>query len=1157
MSTVDLSRWATDFRKRYDSVRMQQGRVLTDDDFNEAERLDDEDMRRTRVDVIGATGSPDAGFSIDPTSFGKSPAGFPRFRLNAGTLYLGGLRLELFSPEWFEQQKDWLGFTPGDPDAPPALAAGTTRADLVWIEAWRQATSAVEDNELFEMALGGPDTTQRVRIMRRVKVRPGVAASDCNGAWTAAVAAWAGSGTLAADMELATSAKLKVTFDPAGGTPDLCSPPVQGGYLGAENQAIRVQLVDPTHFTWGFDNASPLYRVQVKTDTDPASPTAGLRIVVEMLTEPKDAVHWPRANQVIELLPWSAALPNKEKLAELSGLMGRVTRSYDPVTRTFHIAPEGVAQVPAAFGTESLTRADAAEFYDGNPAHFYLYLRVWDRGDDLASPIRIPTTPPPVKLGNTGLQVEFVGGPLRANDFWVIAARPQTPKLTVPWLLDSGAPPHGVKRYRAPLALVEWTADGAGNVTGKILHDCRQPFLPLTRLRGCCTVTVGDGSTSFGQYTSIQAAIDSLPPTGGTVCVLAGTYNESVLIAKKANVRVHGCGKSTRVRAVSAAGGGGPLPTFLVADSAVIDLDSMTLEAGPRSAVEIQNSRHVTVADCVVQMRDRPTLWQSIYSRGDDILIARNLIEVLPRGGVPAAPQPVPAIGQPGAPAGVATPAQPTVLAAATRGGIQIAGGSDRVKIVDNVIRGGIWNGITLGSVTLVGGHGDDTPDTPPSEDPCDPCRPGDLTEDDDPNRPVRVISTGDLYDIRIERNVIIDMGLSGIGVVRWFNLLATGQAVTVHGLFIRGNFIARCVRRELAPPTQKFAWIAAYGGIALAIAHDLRIVDNEIRDNGRSHLEPICGVFAIVATNLDLRFNRIRDNGPKNAEPGTAAKAGLRGGVWIWFAMPRIADRPVMGKALGRVDGASSAVLRDNLIAAPLGRAVTMFALGTVAVSDNRLASLGTTGRDLDLVAGTVLIGNLGIGNDWTTGLLNALYGAVFAPIQLAPGQASPYCAMANKEGVTTPPVNAFWPSGKTLFADNQVSLDLYENRSGFVLSSIAIASLDDVAFHGNQCEVDSLTTLLLVDAAVGGGTVRTIDNRFAETWRRALRSAVVVGGVMNTTTGNQATHCIDAFVLMGSLQIFTHNLVLAQAVCPDECKQRGDFRRIGIVGMAAKTHN
>ena len=84
-----------------------------------------------------------------------------------------------------------------------------------------------------------------------------------------------------------SDARLKVEPDGTAGTPDLCSPPVAGGYLGAENQAIRIQLVSGTEFTWGFDNAAPLYRVQLANDN------AGVRRRIVMLTEPADQAHWP------------------------------------------------------------------------------------------------------------------------------------------------------------------------------------------------------------------------------------------------------------------------------------------------------------------------------------------------------------------------------------------------------------------------------------------------------------------------------------------------------------------------------------------------------------------------------------------------------------------------------------------------------------------------------------------------------------------------------------------------------------------------------------------------------------------------------------------------------------------------------------------------
>jgi hypothetical protein len=169
MATNDISRSSTDFRKHYKEVRAQQGRVFVDDDHNENERLHGEDERRSRVDIIGAAGSPDDGFLVSDLKFTSN--GSIDFAINPGTFYLGGLHLEMDHVERFPTQSDFLQSSRAPVTIP--LQAGT-RFDLIYLEAWLQPVSAVEDNELFEVALGGPDTSTRMRLMRRVQVAPGV-----------------------------------------------------------------------------------------------------------------------------------------------------------------------------------------------------------------------------------------------------------------------------------------------------------------------------------------------------------------------------------------------------------------------------------------------------------------------------------------------------------------------------------------------------------------------------------------------------------------------------------------------------------------------------------------------------------------------------------------------------------------------------------------------------------------------------------------------------------------------------------------------------------------------------------------------------------------------------------------------------------------------
>lgn len=247
-------------------------------------------------------------------------------------------------------------------------------------------------------------------------------------------------GTIDANDELVVNTTLTVGTVP-GPAADLCSPPVAGGYLGADNQAIRVQLMDKSHFTWGFDNAAPLYRVTVGPNG------AGQMRQITMLTDPKDQAHWPVAGQIVEILPWSAELPNLEKTSELSGFLARVDTSYDPDTKILMLA----ADVPAGFGEEWLTRSDA-----GNLKPEFFYMRVWNRGSDIASDPAISfVTGTAVTLGDTGLTVTINGTDAHPDDFWIIAARPESPGTFMPWNFKSGRGPHGVRRWYAVLGEIQ------------------------------------------------------------------------------------------------------------------------------------------------------------------------------------------------------------------------------------------------------------------------------------------------------------------------------------------------------------------------------------------------------------------------------------------------------------------------------------------------------------------------------------------------------------------------------------------------------------------------------------------------------------------------------------------------------------------------------
>lgn len=509
----DRSRSAFDYRqpKHWSSVQAQQGRLLSDDDWNEGDAITKEDLRRTRVDVIGPDGSPDDGFRISNPRISAQGVDFD---LAAGTLYAGGLRVTLEQTESFALQKDWLEQTTTD----RSPLGNSPRIDLVYLEVWQQPVTAVEDDELREIALGGPDTSVRVRTMRRVRIKANVGTDRCNDAWKQL-------GTLGAGNEATLDATLTVGYvNSTGAEPNLCSPTAQGGYLGAENQAIRVEIRSNNTFVWGYDNASPLYRVQVTTD-ESGQP------VVHFLQAPRDQNHWPLSHQIVELLPWSAVLPNGEKVAEVAGgMLAAVTASYDPDTKNIAVTPT----VPTTFGADWLNRSDHLGL--GTDTSSYLYLRVWNRGADTSTPAEIPFTPgKAVELTGTGLSVTFTGTQLHQGDYWIIAARPGS--KVVPWTLEKGLLAEGIRRFYAPLGLIQWQPPGGPHA----VSDCRSTFDPLTRQRGCCI--------DIAPHSGWEHIIDEIADDDDVcICFQPGDFEATrTLVFNNKHVKIRGAGAATRI----------------------------------------------------------------------------------------------------------------------------------------------------------------------------------------------------------------------------------------------------------------------------------------------------------------------------------------------------------------------------------------------------------------------------------------------------------------------------------------------------------------------------------------------------------------------------------------------------------------------------------
>jgi hypothetical protein len=527
----DISRHIFDAHKKYSGVRWQQGRVIIDDDLNENERIRDDDVRKTRIDIVGQIGSPDNGFAIH---FNKKKGELVTektglrnnalsFEIHQGTFFIGGMRLELGDSEPFHKQSGWCQGA----DFVPPVAAGNTRIDLVYLEAWQQDVSAIEDNELIEKALGGPDTSSRVRKMHRVMVETNIPTDSCEDEWKNFLI---GKRIIDNNGNKVDRATCKVEFQNNGGKPDLCTPKVAEGYLGADNQAIRIQLVDDQHFTWGFDNASALYRaILSKSNGD---------IKVDLLNKPRDSQHRIERNKIVEVLQYGSKLPNNEYVAEMSG---RITKIDQVLSDNESFVIKQDPQNPI----------DIKSYPSGIKGN--AYIRIWERGNSLAvQPECIFNIKPAGNLiGTTGLKIllsDINQSSSGKDDFWIVAARPNSSedknKTVAPWSLtdNTGLEPQGVKRFYAPLAIIEWSNQN-NIISGRVIHDCRENFLPLTEIHNSPCLPVEPGQDI---YRAVQTIIKS---GGGCIYLLPGehTLTKAVDLSGHSGIQFRGFGSQSKL----------------------------------------------------------------------------------------------------------------------------------------------------------------------------------------------------------------------------------------------------------------------------------------------------------------------------------------------------------------------------------------------------------------------------------------------------------------------------------------------------------------------------------------------------------------------------------------------------------------------------------
>lgn len=433
----DFTRFTWTPEKNYSSVRMQQGRVQVDADWNEQADIV-EHLRETGVgDLVGARGVPMQGGGFEVSVVGSDDD----LGLSAGRIYVDGIHCVAPAGLTYRNQRDFPEAPlPSQMDPPPDPLAGRY---LVYLDVWRRHVTAVEDPSIRERALGGPDTATREQTVCQVKLFPAgpdEGRPDC----LANPPGWG-------DLTAPSSGRLRARTRPGVASSDPCIVPAQAGYTRLENQLYRVEvheggtLGDAT-FKWSRDNGSVVTAWLGQTSAKPEE--------LQVASTGNDKVlgfhdaHW------VELT---------DDTRELHGRPGLILRVVRVEGDVIEIDPQG----------RTIDRDD----FPRNPK-----IRRWDlpATADGAPPVTAPTSNQGYLELENGIEVRFEQGTYRTGDFWVIPARAFVGEFAgeIEWPQESAEQGEarlslGIEHHYCKLGLVVFE----GEEFDSEATDCR-PFFP-------------------------------------------------------------------------------------------------------------------------------------------------------------------------------------------------------------------------------------------------------------------------------------------------------------------------------------------------------------------------------------------------------------------------------------------------------------------------------------------------------------------------------------------------------------------------------------------------------------------------------------------------------------------------------------------------------
>lgn len=530
----DLTRSTFDPSKHYSGVRLQQGRVQLDADWNEQVDIAAHRDRTAAVDAFGAAGTPraDGGFVLAASPDGSD------LLLSTGRCWVRGVLCET------PTERTSATVTGGTVDVAATVLDGATLAVHDWVSlAGPDGDLALARVSSVDAATGeiglapappadaGPLTVRRIASYTRQPHLPGPERTTPDGGgpptpdladgqylayldvWERTVTALEAPGIRepalgGPDTATRTQAVWQLRLLPLAGSTgkltcaddlqawtagpfapptgrmaawatapqdqiNICTPAPAGGFTGLENQLYRVQVRELT-----ADGRPVILWSRENASVAARWESSGAGTLVVSRPGPDDSRGFA-SGDLVELADDSLLL---------HGRPGTLVRLSAPPAGSMLTVDPASADGPAT--GDSLNRAD---FGDG------ALVRRWDC-----------TATIPVTFGDEihlerGVRVRFTQGTYRVGDYWLVPAR--TAVADVDWPADGqgplARPPHGVEHRFAHLGTVQM-------LSGTLTATPCLPEIPSLTTLTAADVAVDGGVCDLPRLATVQDALDRL-----------------------------------------------------------------------------------------------------------------------------------------------------------------------------------------------------------------------------------------------------------------------------------------------------------------------------------------------------------------------------------------------------------------------------------------------------------------------------------------------------------------------------------------------------------------------------------------------------------------------------------------------------------------------